>query len=198
MTHRPVDWTDPETGERECRVCGETLTGAGQTLRHASDPAVPLTETPQSPATAAVVEVVLRHVARDTAQRIVADLVACGLLTVPRGPVDRQHTVVGRDHPGTARAAAQAALPRSGSFRAEVLRLIIESDIRGMTDDEIEEKTGQPHQTVSARRNGLAADGWIVERNLPGMPPTRDTRSGRAATVWVATAAASTALAATR
>ena len=73
-------------------------------------------------------------------------------------------------------------LPR---LEGVVLEFIRRSD--GATDDEIEAGTGLPHQTASARRNGLMRRGLIrVASNERGEPLKRQTRSGRKAFVWVA------------
>lgn len=56
----------------------------------------------------------------------------------------------------------------------------------GATDDEIEVGTGLPHQTASARRNGLAKRGRVIRLlDEKGEPVKRETRSGRRAFVWV-------------
>lgn len=118
-------------------------------------------------------------------------LARAGLLGRPLPALDRNTTAVGRGHPDTARRAAVAGLPRSGSFRAEVFRWILCNYDRGMTDDEIELKTGRPHQTVSARRKSLLDDGWIEPRaGADGTALTRQTRNGRDALVWFPTVVA--------
>lgn len=97
-----------------------------------------------------------------------------------RAPVDRPVAQVGRDHPATAKAAASAALPRSGSDRRRVLDLLAAVGALGATDDELEVALGLPHQTASARRNGLVADGWVVDSG-----EKRNTRGGHPAVVWI-------------
>ena len=128
---------------------------------------------------------------RDT-DDVHARCVSCRILageefTPPPPPVDvdlpaveRPVAQVGRDHPGTAKAAAAAALPRSGSDRRRVLDYVSLRGGYGATDDELEVELGLPHQTASARRNGLVADGWLVDSGL-----RRNTRTGAQATVWI-------------
>lgn len=58
---------------------------------------------------------------------------------------------------------------------------IIAAAPEGMTSDEVEVKTGLPHQTCSARFTELKKAGRIVARG------SRPTRSGRMAAVYFAT-----------
>lgn len=53
---------------------------------------------------------------------------------------------------------------------------------KGATDDEIERALRMRHQTASARRRELVKDGLIMASGRK-----RPTRSGRFATIWVAT-----------
>lgn len=97
-----------------------------------------------------------------------------------RPDVERPVAQVGRDHPDTAKVAAARALPRSGSDRRRVLDHVAAQGSLGATDDELETALGLPHQTASARRNGLVADGWLVDSGRK-----RNTRSGTPAVVWI-------------
>jgi len=81
--------------------------------------------------------------------------------------------------PETQRQAAVAVYPSSGSLRLKVLNAIGLSPY-GMTDHELERKLKLRHQTVSARRNELLKDGWIVDSER-----RRLTDTGRKAVVWV-------------
>lgn len=94
--------------------------------------------------------------------------------------VNDARTQMGNTHPPTSRAAAARALPRSGSDRRRVYDLIAARGAEGATDDEIEVALGLPHQTASARRNGLRDDGWVADSGR-----RRPTRTGAEATVWV-------------
>lgn len=108
----------------------------------------------------------------------------------PSRPIEEAHLPPMHGAPTTQRMRA-AAFPRSGTLRARIVALIHESDIGGRTDDELEQITGKAHQSVSACRNGLAADGWLeaaVHGN--GMPRMRRNRYDNMAQVWVATDAA--------
>lgn len=91
-----------------------------------------------------------------------------------------EHAPVGRNHPRTARDAAQAAFHRSGTDRVVIFDLLAEAD--GHTSDEIEVLLGWPHQTVSARLNGLERDEFIARSGRQ-----RRTRHGRLANVYVVT-----------
>ena len=95
--------------------------------------------------------------------------------------VDDVRAQVGRFHPDTAQHAAARALPRSGSDRRRVYDLILERGAEGATDDELEVALDLPHQTASARRNGLRDDGWVTDSGRK-----RPTRSGADAIVWIA------------
>ena len=87
---------------------------------------------------------------------------------------------VGTFHPPTAQQAASRVLPRSGSDRRRVYDFIVERGEQGATDDELEVALDLPHQTASARRNGLRDDGWLADSGRK-----RPTRSGADAIVWV-------------
>lgn len=97
-------------------------------------------------------------------------------------------THAGRNQVDTRDTSREAYRSISGDLpRLEgvVLEFIRRSD--GATDDEIEAGTGLPHQTASARRNGLMRRGLIrVASDEWGEPLKRQTRSGRKAFVWVA------------
>lgn len=86
---------------------------------------------------------------------------------------------------GASYAMGAKALPRSGSFKAQVLGLI-RNRLNGATDDELEELTGRSHQSVSATRNSLMHDGHIVALTAMGEPVQRATRYANPAQVWVA------------
>lgn len=89
----------------------------------------------------------------------------------------------------TSHAMVAKAMPRSGSFKADLLALI-RSRPQGATDDELEQLTGRSHQSVSAARNSLMHDGHIVGQMRAGQPVRRSTRYANQAQVWVAAAAA--------
>ena len=73
--------------------------------------------------------------------------------------------------------AANAAAPRVAKQRINVLRVLAEAK-DGMTSDELERATGQPHQTASATLRHLVLLGYVSERG-----DTRPTQYGRAARV---------------
>jgi hypothetical protein len=97
---------------------------------------------------------------------------------VAKPPPQSPRTVVGHRHPETARLAARRALPRSGSLKRSMYDLLMLSR-NGKTDDELEFSLARPHQTVSAMRNALMNDGWVVDSGL-----RRKTRHGFEAIVW--------------
>lgn len=98
----------------------------------------------------------------------------------------------------TTQAMRRSAWPRSGTLRLQILHLLQAAGDHGFTDDELEVRTGRAHQSVSASRHGLRADGWLMPRRdgvvghvgYPGSLVERPTRSGNMAQVWVLTPAA--------
>ena len=104
-------------------------------------------------------------------------------------PVTTPVARVRHDAPATSVRAAAAALPRTGTIRAEIVDLIGRSPA-GLTDDDLERITGRSHQSVSAARNSLVRDGWLTPASGPLGPVVRPTRFGNDATVWVLSAQA--------
>lgn len=99
-----------------------------------------------------------------------------------RPKVNRKVAPVGHKHPSTAHEAARKAMPRSGTRRFTVYRLIEQAGTTnrvGMTDDELEKATAKSHQSVSATRNTLMNDGLIEDSGL-----RRRTQWGNEAIVW--------------
>ena len=91
------------------------------------------------------------------------------------------------DAPETSHAAAAAATPRLGTFRAALLLAIAE---KPDTDDALEIRLDRSHQSLSAARNGLMRDLLIEpQRDVNGEDVTRITRSGNRAIVWTVTEA---------
>lgn len=97
----------------------------------------------------------------------------------PRPKVDRPVAPVGHAHPATATVAAAAARLRAGTRRKETYDAIHRAGARGMTDDELETLLGRSHQSVSATRNTLMADGLIADSGH-----RRRTKWGNQAIVW--------------
>lgn len=100
--------------------------------------------------------------------------------TDTRPPVERNVVLVGHQHPPTAQAAAQRALPASGTKRAMVLDAIRASD-DGLCDWELERLFAWKHESASACRRSLVKDGWLADSGRTR--PVPDT--GNAAIVWV-------------
>lgn len=91
----------------------------------------------------------------------------------------------------TSAAMRAAAFPRSGTLRAEVVATVHAAEGRGLTDDDLERILTRSHQSVSACRNGLVADGWLRPRTLPnGAALERRNRYDNLAQVWELTPAA--------
>lgn len=101
-------------------------------------------------------------------------------LFVEVAPVVRQVRYVGHDHPATAKAMEDKQLPKSGSLRRQVYDWI--ARMGGLTDDELEYRTGRSHQSVSAIRNSLMKDALIYDSG-----EVRPTRYGNDAIVWKVT-----------
>lgn len=80
----------------------------------------------------------------------------------------------------TSKAAAVAAVKSSEPMKEDILFLIRKRPVTGFTCDEVETKTGGPHQTVSARVRDLVKEGRIKDSGQ-----RRPTRRGRAARVYV-------------
>ena len=80
-----------------------------------------------------------------------------GLFDPGLPPRERDVAPVGRRHPDTSRAAAERALPRTGSKRRRTLHIIEERG--GVTCDEVEYLTGWSHQSASPIFTGLRDDG---------------------------------------
>lgn len=119
---------------------------------------------------------------------------APGALPGPRlhsVPVIRQDSAsVAIDAPETSIAAAAVTLPHRGSLRFEIVQLLNHPGARGrgLTDDEIEQVTGQKHTSVSSARNSLMNDGIVGPLVEDGEKVTRPTKaSGSKATAWILT-----------
>lgn len=91
----------------------------------------------------------------------------------------REHAHVPRV---TTRAAAESMKGVSGRQRLRVLRAIEAAGRRGMTDEEVCDELGINPSSERPRRGELLDSGLITESGK-----TRRTKSGRQATVWVAT-----------
>lgn len=100
------------------------------------------------------------------------------LFALPRPDLDRNTTVLGREH--TSQVAAVRALPRSGSQRRRIYDLV-KSTPGGLTADDVQRITQLPTNSVNPRVHELAADGWLVDSG-----ERRLTRYNSPAIVWVA------------
>lgn len=100
---------------------------------------------------------------------------------VTRPAIDRNVVRVGYNHPATSYAAADKALPNSGTKRRILYNLIFSKGDNGLCDHEIEAILGWLHQSASAARNSLMNDGWVINSGK-----TRKTPQNHNAIVWVA------------
>ena len=98
-----------------------------------------------------------------------------------RPPIERPHAPWRHNAKDTSRKAGQDALGRSGTQRRKIYDAVFLEGSRGMTNDEIGNKLKLPPQSVSARVNGLVADGHLADSGQ-----RRTTQWGRDAIVWVA------------
>jgi hypothetical protein len=95
----------------------------------------------------------------------------------------------------TSENAARLSRLTVGSIRRRIVDEIRSiglnsSHLFGLTDDELERRLHRPHTTVSSARNWLCQAGWLQDSFY-----TRQTSSGRDATVWELTPAARAAVA---
>lgn len=80
----------------------------------------------------------------------------------------------------TSREAAEEIVGCAPTMRQQVLVFLMARGAYGATDDEGEKVLNMRHQTYSARRRWLVKHGLVKDSG-----ETRETRSGRSATVWV-------------
>lgn len=89
-------------------------------------------------------------------------------------------------HSDTSESAANAIRPKSATLREKVLGFLRTRGDAGATDEEIQDLLRMPASTQRPRRVELVAMGLAKESRTK-----RTTRSGRAASVWVAVGAGS-------
>lgn len=95
----------------------------------------------------------------------------------PVRAVDDNTAYVGKNHPDTAQEMQRKAFPRSGSYRREIYDLLKARE--GLTDYELEDITGHPHQSASGARSMLKKDGWVRDSGK-----RRLNRFGNKVIVW--------------
>lgn len=93
-------------------------------------------------------------------------------------------------HSTTSAAAAEAIKPKVGKLQAQILATVRQYP-DGLTRDEIEQVTGLPHTTSSARVRELFLKGLLETRinRETGISYRRPTRSGKMAEVCFAVCA---------
>lgn len=102
-----------------------------------------------------------------------------------RAPISPPPAFNGRQ---TSVRAALLTVPAVGTLRARVVAAVGRTS---RTDDELEVLLSRTHQSVSACRNRLVADGWLEPAaDTDGTPILRDTRQGHPAQAWRLTPAA--------
>jgi len=89
---------------------------------------------------------------------------------------------VHRNAKRTENLAALRMLPHAGSGRRLVLETLY-AHPHGLTDEELAEVTGRPHNTIAPRRVQLAKVEWVEDSAT-----TRPTKTGSEAIVWRLTA----------
>lgn len=82
----------------------------------------------------------------------------------------------------TERAAALAAMPRTGTNRLRALAAIALAGRDGLTDHELAERTGIYLYSVAPRRVELMKGGWVRDSGH-----RRETPNGTPAVVWILT-----------
>jgi hypothetical protein len=87
-------------------------------------------------------------------------------------------------HSSTSEAAAEAIKPKVNALQAQILGVVRNAPY-GLTRDEIEQITGLPHTTSSARVRELFLKGLLETRINPetGISYRRPTRSGKMAEI---------------
>ena len=103
---------------------------------------------------------------------------------------DENVVPVGMHHPETSKRAAKRSFPHSGTWRLKVLMEILSSEGHerdgvppGRCDHELERIFDRAHESISATRNSLMKDGWIVDSGVRRPHPV----TGNEAIVWRAT-----------
>ena len=84
-------------------------------------------------------------------------------------------------HSPTSQAAARAIKPDANRLRAVVYAALEAAGSDGLTDEEMQERIPMAASTQRPRRIELIERGKVIASGR-----TRPTRSGRAATVWIA------------
>ena len=79
----------------------------------------------------------------------------------------------------TSKAAARSIAPRMNPMRMVILAALLRVDDQGATADEIERRTGMTGNSVRPRLVEMETLMWVVRDG-----DTRETRSGRPASIW--------------
>lgn len=93
--------------------------------------------------------------------------------------LDRNTVILSAKAQRTSRAAAEKALPKSGSLRYKVYQYLVTQGLRGATDQEIETALHIDGNTVRPTRGSLFKDGFIMDSGT-----TRKNANGNDCIVW--------------
>jgi hypothetical protein len=92
---------------------------------------------------------------------------------------DNEPGLVRRDHPDTAKTAALAVLPRTGTQRRRVYDRIARAGLYGITDQGLQADLDMDGNTERPRRVELVRGGFVVDSGR------RRIIDGRPAIVWI-------------
>lgn len=98
----------------------------------------------------------------------------------PLHAVDDNVVLIAKNASRTSRLAADGILPRTGTLRRRVHDIVLQHGNDGLTDEQLEDKLGGKHQSISACRRSLVLDGYVVDSGR-----TRKNRVGNECIVWV-------------
>ena len=88
-------------------------------------------------------------------------------------------TTTGGSHPDTSHEAAVRVWPKTGTQRAKILQLLYNLWPGGLTDEEIQDRTGMGGSSERPRRIELTGMGWVINTLH-----TRETHGGDQAIIW--------------
>ena len=93
--------------------------------------------------------------------------------------IDTNSVIIARNAQRTSIAAANNALPKTGSLRRKVYEYILAQGLRGATDQEVENALHLDGNTVRPTRLSLIKDGYILDTGT-----TRKNANGNECIVW--------------
>jgi hypothetical protein len=93
--------------------------------------------------------------------------------------INTNSVIIARNAQRTSIAAANNALPKTGSLRRKVYEYILAQGLRGATDQEVENALHLDGNTVRPTRLSLIKDGYILDTGT-----TRKNANGNECIVW--------------